>query len=478
MKIAYNCDKSSLAEPSLKRNIVPDAQRTENFTSLPWRAQPDSLWGHLPYSSVLQKTEIEMVFAKTGLFSSTFQLLSSRRIDLGHLVCFDCWHPPFKQDKDSSRQRCFSADHRSHEVPLCQQFEALPQTSQSPNYPEHQPGSRSLKVKDVLSPQTTDQPSVRFRLFRSHPLWQVDRGSRSRLQPSQKRGSFLPSFALFRISLQRLLAWSLEAWERLYLFRRSRVLEGMSWENSIGHLPYPNTSRFGFLRSQIYRTSGSRGHWLCHRSQDDPSNQKQNRKSSLSQLQEGLGCRRIFLPTFPVEEAPSFCRHPSSPSRKRLRTTDPLYPEALCLPGLCNKSFSKSRKDLVFLSAQGRYRGHHQGAERKLCLGQDSNQQFSSQPVLFPSFGVCLQSCQLVQETLPATEIPACHLRDDSSRILGIASQIGQNRPPEYTQITCRVYRQTNLGPHYPEYQKNEAIINFNHFAKLFSNEHPEYPVF
>jgi hypothetical protein len=141
MKITYNCDKSSLAEPSLKRNIVPDAKRTENFTSLPWRAQPDSFWGHFPYSSVLQETEIEMVFAKTGLFSSAFQLLSSRRIDLGHPVCLDCWYPPFKQDKDSSRQRCFSADHWSREVPLCQQFKALPQTSQSPNHPEHQQGS-------------------------------------------------------------------------------------------------------------------------------------------------------------------------------------------------------------------------------------------------------------------------------------------------------------------------------------------------
>ena len=133
-------------------------------------------------------------------------------------------------------------------------------------------------------------------------------------------------------------------------------------------------------------------------------------------------------------------------------------------------SFSKSRKDLVFLSAQGRYRGHHQGAERKLCLGQDSNQQFPSQPVLFPSFGVCLQYCQLVQKTLPATKISACYLRDDSNRILGIASQIGQNRPPEYTQITWRVYLQTNPRPYHPEYQKDGAIINFDHLANFFRN--------
>src|SRR4030043_2280492 len=427
MEILYNRHNTLPAEHSLKGNIVPDAKRSENFTSLPWGAQSDSLWGHLPYSSVLQKTEIKMVFAKTGLFPSAFQLLSSRRAGPGHPLCFDCWNSPPKQNQNSARQWCFSTDHWFKEVPLCQQFKAISQTSQPQGPAGHQQSSRTVKAKDVLFIQAPHQPSVRFGFFRSHPLWQVHRGSRSRLQSSQKRGSFLPSFTLFRISFQRLLAWFLKPWKRLYLFRCSGIPQRMSGKNSPWHLSDPGTSRFRFFRSQIYRASGSRGHWLCHRSQDDPSDQKQNRKSSLSQLQEGLGCRRIFLPTFPVEEAPSFCRHPSSPSRKRLRTTGSLYPEALCLPGLCNKSFSKSRKDLVFLSAQGRYRGHHQGAERKLCLGQDSNQQFPSQPVLFPSFGVCLHSCQLVHATLPATEIPACYLRDDSSRILGIASQIGQN---------------------------------------------------
>jgi hypothetical protein len=70
MEIKYYIDKTSPAEHSLKRNIVPDAKRTENFTSLPWRTQSDSLWRDLPYSSVLQKTEIKVVFAKTGPFFS------------------------------------------------------------------------------------------------------------------------------------------------------------------------------------------------------------------------------------------------------------------------------------------------------------------------------------------------------------------------------------------------------------------------
>ena len=64
MEIKYYIDKTSPAEHSLKRNIVPDAKRTENFTSLPWRTQSASFWRHLPYSSILQKAENKFVFAK------------------------------------------------------------------------------------------------------------------------------------------------------------------------------------------------------------------------------------------------------------------------------------------------------------------------------------------------------------------------------------------------------------------------------
>ena len=78
MKTIYNIsNKTALAEPSLKRNIVPDAKRNQNFTHFRGRAQSHSLWRYLSHSSVLQKVETEVAFAKKG--SSTFQTLSSSR---------------------------------------------------------------------------------------------------------------------------------------------------------------------------------------------------------------------------------------------------------------------------------------------------------------------------------------------------------------------------------------------------------------
>jgi len=45
MGTLYNLDKTSSAEPSLKRNIVPDAKNTKELIVLPWRPQLNPLCG-------------------------------------------------------------------------------------------------------------------------------------------------------------------------------------------------------------------------------------------------------------------------------------------------------------------------------------------------------------------------------------------------------------------------------------------------
>ena len=64
MEIKYYIDKTSPAEHSLKRNIVPDVKRIENFAPPPWRTQPDALWRDLSHLSVFQKIEHKVAFAK------------------------------------------------------------------------------------------------------------------------------------------------------------------------------------------------------------------------------------------------------------------------------------------------------------------------------------------------------------------------------------------------------------------------------
>jgi len=99
METLYNRKKILPAEPSLKGNIVPDAKRTENFTSLPGKTLPDLLYGDPSCSSFLQTTAIKMLFAKMALHFAMFQLLSSCPGNLAHPLCLDFCDPPFRHGR-------------------------------------------------------------------------------------------------------------------------------------------------------------------------------------------------------------------------------------------------------------------------------------------------------------------------------------------------------------------------------------------
>ena len=264
------------------------------------------------------------------------------------------------------------------------------------------------------------------------------------------------------------MAWPLKTRTRLYLFACARIPQRI-----LGKVPS------GIYRIRVRADSGFFDHKFIEPLDEESISYvivaKMTRpiinkmgESSLLPVQEKLGSSRVFLQPFPVEETSSFCSNPPPPPRERFRTTDAFHPEALHLSGLCNQSPSQSRRDLVFLSAKGIDRSHYPGAERKLCLGQDSNQQFPGQPVLFSSPAIRLQSRQLVQETLPTSKISEGNLRDHSDRIFSPPGKIGQDATPESSQITQRVYLQTDPGSYHPEYQKNETVINFNQLVIIF----------
>jgi len=73
MEKPYNLDKTPSAEPSLKRDILPNSKRSKQFTFLPWRAQSDSLCGHFAFSSVQLKKENKFAFANK-VVSISFQI--------------------------------------------------------------------------------------------------------------------------------------------------------------------------------------------------------------------------------------------------------------------------------------------------------------------------------------------------------------------------------------------------------------------
>ena len=198
------------------------------------------------------------------------------------------------------------------------------------------------------------------------------------------------------------------------------------------------TSQMAFAKlceiSLLSQTLSSRrinpGYHLCTDCWCPPF--KQNKDSS-GQRRFSTDCRLKELPIF--QRFKAFLKKSQSHN-------NPRYQQG---------SRPSEAKDLLFLSAKSRDRNYHQGIERKFRFSQNPNQQLPGQSNLFFFAPFCLQYRQLVQETLSTTEISECYLRNHSDRVLSITSQVGQNRPPEYTQITSRIYLRANIETHYSE---------------------------
>src|SRR3989338_1555271 len=98
------------AEPYLKSNIVPDAQRYPKSPCFRRCDEPYALWWNLLSPLVLQKTAFKMAVAKESPVFPEIQFLSSRRDGAGHHLCLDRGHLPIKQIRNPARQWSFSTN--------------------------------------------------------------------------------------------------------------------------------------------------------------------------------------------------------------------------------------------------------------------------------------------------------------------------------------------------------------------------------
>jgi hypothetical protein len=86
MEILNNPDKTPSAEPSLKRNIVPDAKNTKKLMDPPWRPQLNLLcWSHHP---LLRLKEFGIKSAFVKIFSSTLRSLYPGEPSFKHYPAF------------------------------------------------------------------------------------------------------------------------------------------------------------------------------------------------------------------------------------------------------------------------------------------------------------------------------------------------------------------------------------------------------
>lgn len=444
-------DKTGFTEPYLKGSIVCNAKRDKKNTNFARRKAPHTLWWDLLNSLVLQKIAIEVVPATANSFISERQALPSDRTDSGHYLCHNLRHSSPKQNENPSRKWSISANSRAKKFSLCKQSKAIFKKSQSPNDSKHQQSVRLYENEDVLSSPRTNEFIVGLRFHCLDGLWEIHRGGKSRIQPTQKRCAFLPSLALFRILPERILAWNFKARECIHLIWISRFLKRMPGENTPLYLSHSSTGRFRILRPQIYRDFRAEEHWLCHCSQTYSAHKKKDYGLKISRFPQGLGSSNVPISTISLGKTSPVYSYPQKATPKSRRSDDSIYDQPIFLSSLCEQSFFEARECLVFLQGASKHRERYSGSKGRLCISQNSHQNLSSKSTIFSFASSGIQYYQLVQTNLPTTEISEMHTADHTLRDIGSTGKIGKNRQSEFAKITIRLYLKAIVGTCYSE---------------------------
>lgn len=433
--MSYNSKrKYSRKQTVQKGRFNSDVKRTKQITNYRRGERSYPLWWNLFNCVVLQKTETKSTFAKESCFPPAVRIKSPNGSDFGNYLCNNCWDKPIKQNKDTTTEWDVSENSWTQKFPLCEQFKEIPEAFRSKDYFWYQQSSRPIKIENVLSSSATNKYPIGFRFDRSNNLRQTDRRSQSRLQSWQKRQKVLSPLSLFRVLLQRLLAWGLKAGRRIYGCRCSGISTGMSPESSTLYLPYQSARRFRILRSQIHRAFRRRKQWLCDRSQTDRRHQEKALEFALSPVQERLVGGRIPVHANEMEKTPSFYRDSQKTTKPTTRTTNFVYPGTVFIPNICYKSSIGSSQYLVFLQKPSFYRNSYQRAKTRFLLDQNTNKQFLSQSNLFYFTSSGLQYNQLVQAPLSAGTIKERNFGYNPYRYFSLASQTDKTWEQKCTQ--------------------------------------------
>ena len=439
------------AEPYLKSNIVPDAQRYPKSPCFRWCGEPYALWRNLLSPLVLQKTTFKVAVTKESPILPENQFLSPRRDGAGHHLCLDRWHLPIKQIRNPARQWSFSADRWVEAISLCQQFAAFFKANGCPVHPSHQQGSRQPAFTNVLPTQTAHKLAVRYRFIRVDNLRQEYRRGQGRIQSAQTWRPFLSSFILLRSAYQRLLAWFIKAWRCLHSRRLPGIFQRMPWENTSLHISPARAGRCRIFRPQIHRIHRRKEHWLHGCGQDDPGHSAQSHGPALSTFPQGLGGSRIRIYAYELENSAPFYRYSPVVAGKRFQPIAIIHTTALCLPGLCHQFAFGPGEHLVFLPGPGGHRSAYQRAQRKLRVGQNTNEFFFGQSNLFLFAVIRVQSHQLVQKNVLAERISKLNITDNSHRTTGAPRSFGQTGQSAYSQFTQQLHLQEIFGGYYSQ---------------------------
>ena len=446
-KVAISSEKSKnkdrecvYTEPSLKVNIVYNGKRIKKNRNFRRGKQFNALRRCVPYSVVLPKTSSEKYFATSNILVSDGQDLPSNGTDACNNLRSNLRDSSNKQNKDTTRKWFFPTNNWIKNISLCKQPETIFKKSKPENNSRYLQSSRLFKIKNVLSAKSTDEFIAGFRFNCFDSLWEVYRGSQSRIQSQKKRSAFISSVAMFRISQKRVLAWDIKTRKCLYFNWLSDIFRRMSGEDTALCLSCPGASGFRFFRPQIYRTVRRQMHRLCHRGKTYSAYKEKDSGIAISSFSQGLGSFNFPVPATRLGKTPQVYSYSQKVSAKTGRSTEFIYSQAIFLSGFCKQSFIESRKYLAFLQRESEHRKTHQRVKRRLCVGKNPDQKFSGESDVFPFTCFSIQHYQLVQKNLSTPKISEINSANYKVRDTGFTREVGKSTSQKYFEDTKRIY--------------------------------------
>lgn len=262
----YNKGQISLViETSLKGYFVSYAKRYEK-SSFFLRGNPSYPFRrNVVNSTFLQQDWIPSFTSEIySEFIKKFQL-PSFRTDLGFDICYHHRSSQNQQDRNPAIQWSFSGNAGAQAISGSIYPTPILETSASQKYPPIGQIARQSESLSVSSSSRANYTDLRFGFGSNHNLRKTG-VSQSGIQPQKAWKAFLSSFALFRISFPRILAWKFKTRQYCKFHRSYSFYPSMFGQSTQEYcqIPYSVSNGYRILRKSNDSVSRRYRMWICN----------------------------------------------------------------------------------------------------------------------------------------------------------------------------------------------------------------------
>jgi hypothetical protein len=395
-------------QTSLKVRFACNAQRPSKFENFVRRSRADFFWRSCSAAEILPASWNTRAAFSIGTVPTAQQRILDQRDDRISPASPHSRFGTRGNHRAASEQRCVpvlgwtsglscSDDPATFSSPICESGAAPVSGS-----------ARSLAEGNVVSAQATQKGYSRLRRNSAYGLRQATRLGH-RLQSEEEGTPILHAAAVFRRANRgcdcgKLPTGKYSSDHGCRANSRRSVCE-TSWRRRTS----ANSWRRSFLWAQVCRICRSEKGLLRNSLETSEATPQQTWWHTLPACESRSKRRGVQIPAGGLEESEALCGNPPANSRRTFGPASSVSSGRIHLPGLCYEHGFETAESVAFLQSTFDSGTHNSRTERRICIGEDSEQGLCSERSVlsYCSFGI--QSSELVQAAVRSTAMAACH---------------------------------------------------------------------